>query len=110
MTTHDVDILRDTLDLLLLKALSCGPMHGWGIARRLGELSRGALRIHQGSLYPALQRLWQRGWVTAEWRPSENNRRAKYYALTPAGERQLAKESEGWKRLTRAVNLVLVAR
>ena len=107
MSTHDADLLRDTLDLLVLKALSLEAMHGWGIAQRLERLSQDALRIHQGSLYPSLHRLEHRGWIAAEWRITENNRRAKYYHLTAGGRKQLVRETYGWRRLVRAVDLIL---
>ena len=87
------DVLRGTLDLLLLRTLTLAPLHGWGISQRIQQFSRGALDVNQGSLYPALQRLEQKGWVESEWRTTENNRRAKYYALTAAGRRQLAREA-----------------
>jgi len=109
MTTRDTDLLRDTLDLLVLKALSLGPMHGWGIGERLELLSKNVLRINQGSLYPALHRLEHRGWVGAEWLHTENNRRAKYYRLTPAGRKQLVLERAGWRRMVHAVDMVLDA-
>ena len=101
------DVLRGTLDLLILKALSLEPMHGWAIAQRLEQLSREALRVGQGSLYPALQRLEERGWVDSEWRATEQNRRAKYYELTPAGRRALGAEAESWRRYVEMVDLIL---
>lgn len=101
------DILRGTLDLLILKALSLAPMHGWAIAQRLEQLSREALRVGQGSLYPALQRLEERGWVDSEWRATEQNRRARYYELTPAGRRALGEEAESWRRYVDMVELIL---
>lgn len=101
------EALRGTLDLLVLKTLALEPMHGWGISQRLQQLSEGVLEVNQGSLYPALQRLEHRGWLASEWRASENNRRAKYYALTPAGRRALGDEAEGWRRFAGAVDLVL---
>jgi PadR family transcriptional regulator, regulatory protein PadR len=101
------DVLRGTLDLLILKSLSLEPMHGWAIAQRLEQLSREALRVGQGSLYPALQRLEERGWIESEWRATEQNRRAKYYELTPAGRRALGEETESWRRYVEMVDLIL---
>ena len=101
------DVLRGTLDLLMLKTLTLEPMHGWGISNRIQQLSKGLLEVNQGSLYPALQRLEQRGWIESEWRVTENNRRAKYYALTQAGRKALADETESWERYTHAVQLIL---
>jgi PadR family transcriptional regulator len=107
MTTAKADVLQGTLDLLILKILALEPQHGWGIAQRLQQISNEVLAINQGSLYPALHRLAARGWVRAEWGASENNRRAKYYALTAAGRRQLAEETASWERLAEAVARVL---
>jgi transcriptional regulator len=101
------DILRGTLDLLILKALSLEPMHGWAIAQRLEQLSGETLRVGQGSLYPAVQRLEERGWVDSEWRATEQGRRAKYYALTRAGRRALDAEQESWQRYVATVELIL---
>ena len=101
------DLLQGTLDMLVLKALQLAPMHGWGITERIQQWSRHVLQVNQGSLYPALQRLERQGYITAEWRTTENNRRARYYALTAAGRRQLATEREHWERLSAAVDLVL---
>ena len=101
------DLLQGTLDMLVLKALQLEPMHGWGITERIGQWSRQVLQVNQGSLYPALRRLEQQGWITATWKITENNRRARYYALTAAGRRQLAAEQESWNRLSGAVNLVM---
>jgi len=103
--THDVR--RGTLDLLILKALSLQPMHGWAIAQRLEQLSREALRVGQGSLYPALQRLEEKGWIDSEWKATDQNRRAKYYELTPAGDRALRSEAESWRRYVDMVELIL---
>ena len=100
-------LLQGTLDLLILKALSLGPMHGWAISERLHQVSNATLQVPQGSLYPALHRLERRGWISADWGPSENNRRAKFYELTKAGLKQLAEEAEAWQRLTTAVDLVM---
>ena len=103
------DLLQGTLDLLILKAVSLEPVHGYGILLRIQQLSGGRLQIQQGSLYPALYRVEFRGWITAEWGESENNRRAKYYRLTPAGRRQLQDETENWTRLSAGVTGVLSA-
>lgn len=102
-----LDLPQGTLDLLILKSLSVGPMHGWAISERIHAASRAALQVPQGSLYPALHRMERRGWIRAEWGASDNNRRAKYYELTRTGRRQLAKETEDWETLTEAVALVL---
>jgi len=101
------DRLQGTLDLLVLKTLVRGPMHGWNIALRIQELSRDTLLIQQGSLYPALHRLEDAGYVSAEWGASDNNRRAKYYRLTALGKKQLQIETDSWQRFTDAVTLVL---
>jgi transcriptional regulator len=101
------DLLQGTLDLLILKTLAYGPMHGWGVAQRIQQVSRDALQIGQGSLYPALHRLEYRGWIQAEWGASENNRRAKFYSLTSIGRKQLKTELGDWERLTAAIALVL---
>lgn len=94
------DILRGTLDLLIMRTLkTIGPSHGWGIARRLEQVAEDALRLNQGTIYPALVRLEQRGWIKSSWGISENNRRARFYALTPRGEKQLAVEEAGWDRI-----------
>jgi transcriptional regulator len=107
---HDQsDLLQGTLELLILTTLSLEPMHGWGISLRIRETSREVFQVNQGSLYPALQRLKSRGLIRAEWRTTENNRRARYYALTPAGSRQLARERSQWQRSVVAVNWVLDA-
>src|SRR5581483_4496065 len=107
MTDEKLDLPQGTLDLLILKALSLQPQHGWAISERLHEVSRATLQVPQGSLYPALHRLERRGWIRAEWGASENNRRAKYYELTRTGRKQLEAETEQWRRLTTAVSLVL---
>ena len=107
MARENVDLLQGTLDVLVLKTLAGGPMHGWGIAQRIGLLSQEVLRVNQGSLYPALHRLEGEGWIAAEWGASENNRRAKYYRLTRAGHRRLEAETENWRRLSAAVGRVL---
>lgn len=103
------DILGSTLDLLILKALSLEPTHGWGVSQRIREISRAALLVNQGSLYPALHRLEYRGWIRAEWGASENNRRAKFYRLTATGRRQLGIELEQWRRFSDGMELVLGA-
>jgi len=102
-----LDLPQGTLDLLILKALSLGPQHGWAISERIQQVSRATLQVPQGSLYPALHRLERRGWVSAEWGASDNNRRAKYYELTRTGHRQLDAETAAWEKLTKAVDLVL---
>jgi PadR family transcriptional regulator PadR len=107
MTDAHLDLPQGTLDLLILKALSLGPKHGWAISERIQQVSRDALQIVQGSLYPALHRLERRGWIRASWGASENNRKAKFYELTAGGRRQLEQERESWRRLTNAVALVL---
>ena len=107
MTGNNRDVLQGTLDLLILKALSLEPMHGWGVAQRIQQMSRDVLQVNQGSLYPALHRLEQRGWIVAEWGTSENNRRAKYYRLTETGRRQLVEETRSWRRFSEAVDLIL---
>jgi PadR family transcriptional regulator PadR len=101
------DILQGTLDLLILKTVALEPMHGWGIAQRIQQVSRDMLQIQQGSLYPALYRLERKKWISAEWGASENNRRAKYYSLTKTGREQLEKELADWNRLSSAVALIL---
>jgi transcriptional regulator len=101
------DLLQGTLELLILKTLASGPMHGWGISQRIQQVSKGVLLINQGSLYPALYRLETKGWVATEWGNSENNRQAKYYSLTKAGHKQLAEETATWERIVSAVSLVL---
>ena len=101
------DLLRGTLDLLILKTLTLEPMHGWGIARRIRQLSRDVFDVNQGSLYPALRRLQRKGWVSSEWRVTDNHRRARYYTLTTIGQRQLGQEEEQWALSSSAVNRVL---
>lgn len=102
-----LDLPQGTLDLLILRVLSLGPQHGWAVSERLHQISRETLQVPQGSLYPALHRLERRGWITASWGSSDNNRRAKYYELTRAGRKQLEVETRDWLRLTAAVKLVL---
>jgi PadR family transcriptional regulator, regulatory protein PadR len=101
------DILQGTLALLVLKTLQHGPMHGWGITLHIQQVSNEVLRVEEGSLYPALHRMEQEGWISAEWGVSENNRRARYYRLTAAGRRQLTEEEKSWQKLTGAVSCVL---
>src|SRR5438552_8030918 len=101
------DLLQGTLDMLILKTLALEEMHGWGISQRIQQISQGVLSVNQGSLYPALYRLEERGWVTSEWDSSDNNRQAKYYRLTRAGRKQLAEEAENWERLSAAINQIL---
>jgi PadR family transcriptional regulator, regulatory protein PadR len=101
------DVLRGSIELLVLKTLSLEPQHGWGIGQRIQQISGGALEVNQGSLYPALQRLEQKGLITSDWRSSENNRRARYYELTPAGRRALGEETESWRRFAATMEIVL---
>jgi transcriptional regulator len=101
------ELLQGTLDLLILKTLSAGPLHGYAIVERIQQRSEDVLVVEEGSLYPALYRMESKGWITAEWGRSENNRRAKYYALTRAGRKQLEEEVALWRRLSRAIALVL---
>ena len=101
------DLLQGTLDMLVLKALQLAPMHGWGITERIGQWSENQLLVNQGSLYPALYRLHRQGWITSEWKITENNRKARYYRLTAAGRRQVEVEQRNWERLSHAVNLVM---
>ena len=103
------DLPQGTLDLLVLKALSLGPMHGYGVGQRIQQLAEDMLQIEEGTLYPALYRIEQRGWIESEWGVSENNRRARFYKLTRAGRKQLAVEESQWERLTSAVAKVLQA-
>lgn len=103
------ELLHGTLDLLILKTLAAGPLHGWGVSKRIRQLSSGALEVGQGSLYPALYRLEDRGWIESEWGQSAGGRRAKLYRLTPEGERRFAEQEEGWRSFTGAVERVLDA-
>ena len=107
MDTPRLDLPQGTLDLLILKAVSLEPQHGWGISERIRQVSRAALDVQQGSLYPSLHRLERRGWIKGRWRTTDNNRKAKYYELTSRGREQLEIEAETWRRLTDAVSLVL---
>jgi PadR family transcriptional regulator, regulatory protein PadR len=101
------DLVQGTLDLLILKTISLEPKHGWAIAKRIQQVSREVLQVQQGSLYPALHRLEQRGWIKAKWKESETGRKAKFYWLTAEGRAQLEKETENWSRLSAAINLVV---
>ncbi|MBZ5498904.1 MAG: PadR family transcriptional regulator [Acidobacteriia bacterium] len=101
------DLVQGTLDLLILKTIALEPMHGWGIAQRIRLVSKDVLQVNQGALYPALHRLEQQGWIAAKWGASENNRRAKYYSVTPAGRKYLNQERANWDRLSTAIDLVL---
>jgi PadR family transcriptional regulator PadR len=103
------DLLQGTLDLLILKTLELEPMHGWGISQRIQQVSGEVLQVNQGSLYPALHRLQEQGWISAAWKTSDNNRQAKYYDLTRRGRRQLADEKENWIRLSGAVARIVGA-
>ena len=107
MDTPKLDLPQGTLDLLILKAVSLEPQHGWGISERIRQVSAAALDVQQGSLYPALHRLERRGWLKGRWRTTDNNRKAKYYELTARGRANLDIEAATWERLTAAVNLVL---
>jgi PadR family transcriptional regulator PadR len=107
MTNERIDLPQGTLDLLILRTLALGPQHGWAISERVQQVSSDVLQIQQGSLYPALHRLERRGWIKAKWGTSDNNRRAKYYELTPTGKKQLAVETETWRKLTVAVTQIL---
>jgi PadR family transcriptional regulator, regulatory protein PadR len=101
------DLVQGTVDLLIMKTIALEPLHGWAIAQRIRQLSEDILQVQQGSLYPALQRLEKQGWITAEWGASENNRRARFYRLTRAGQKRLTKEEADWARLSGAIGLVL---
>jgi PadR family transcriptional regulator, regulatory protein PadR len=109
MPPKSIDLLQGTLDLLILKALALGAMHGFGVSIRIQQLSKDALQVQQGSLYPALHRLEQQGWITSDWGVSDNNRKAKFYSLTKAGRRQLDEERENWRKMAAAIGLVLGA-
>ena len=106
--SDQTDVLQGTLDLLIMRTIALEPLHGWAIAQRIQQISDDLLRVQQGSLYPALHRLEHQGWITAEWGASENNRRARFYALTKAGRKQLEAEVAKWERLAAGVNLVLL--
>ncbi len=107
MTESNTDVIQGTLDLLILKALAPEPMHGWAIGKRIRQLSNDVLIVQQGSLYPALHRLEDRGWIASFWGTSENNRRARYYRLTPKGRKQLEAQTNRWDEIVRAVNRIL---
>ena len=107
MTRHVPDLLPGTLDLLILRTLQTGAMHGWAISERIEQISQNVLQINQGSLYPALHRLEHQGWIEAEWKVSELGRRAKYYTLTTTGRRQLAHEANEWERMSEAIARVM---
>jgi len=107
MAKQKTDLLQGTLDMLILKALSAGPLHGYGVGQRIEQLAEDLLKVEEGSLYPALYRLEERGWLSSEWGTSENNRRARFYRLTRAGRRQLGVEEENWRRLVLAVGKVM---
>ena len=107
MTKSNAKLLQGTLDMLILKALSAGPLHGYGVGQRIEQLAEDLLKVEEGTLYPALYRIEQRGWVESEWGTSENNRRARFYRLTRAGRRQLGVEEENWRRLVLAVGKVM---
>ena len=106
-TAGDAELLQGTLDMLILKVVALRPIHGYAIVQRIHQISREALQIRQGSLYPALYRLENRGWLRSEWKTTEGGREAKYYSLTKAGRQQLDTETAGWKRLCEAISLVL---
>ena len=107
MTDRQADLLQGTLDLLILKTLALGPHHGWGVSQRIQQMSKEVLQVNQGSLYPALHRLENRGWITAKWGTSENNRKAKFYSLTRRGKAQLKAEEAQWRRFAEAVGWIL---
>ena len=107
MAPDKSDLLQGTLDLLVLKVVALGPLHGYGISQRIRQISKDALQVQQGSLYPALQRLEEKAWIKSKWAETETGRRAKFYSLTAAGRVQLEKEQENWNRLSAAINLVV---
>ena len=107
MTGKRIDLPQGTLDLLILKVLSLEPQHGWAISERLDQMSTGVVRVQQGSLYPALHRLERRGWIKAEWAPSDNNRNAKYYELTSAGRKRLQADAVAWRTLAHTIGQIL---
>ncbi|MCH6548064.1 MAG: PadR family transcriptional regulator [Gemmatimonadetes bacterium] len=109
MTESRSELLKGTLDMLVLKTLALEPMHGWGVSERIRQISQDVFQVNQGSLYPALQRLKRKGWIRSQWRVTENNRRARYYTLTAAGRRQLDAERREWERSVSAVNRILLA-
>lgn len=103
------DMIKGTLDMLILKVISLEPMHGWGICEQIQQISKDELQVNQGSLYTSLHKLMKEGWIKSHWRMTENNRRARYYALTRAGQKQLGLETENWNRLADAVGLIMAA-
>ena len=105
--TRPIDLLQGTLDMLILRTLQTGAIHGWGISQRIQQVSEDVLRVNQGSLYPALHRLEEEGWIESDWGMSENNRRAKFYRLTRSGKKRLDQETQDWERLSAAVARVL---
>ena len=107
MVRQETDLLRGTLDLLILRTLASGPMHGWALSQFIQQQSENLLRVGQGSLYPALQRLEQQGWIESEWRSTEQNRPARFYTLTASGRRALVAETKSWRQYVRAVDLIL---
>ena len=107
MAAQKSDLLQGTLDLLILQIVALGPLHGYAIAQRLDQISRAVIQVQQGSLYPALHRLEHKGWLRAEWRPSETGREAKFYSLTRTGRKQLEAERANWQRLSEAIGLIL---
>ncbi len=107
MTKSNIDLLQGTLDMLILKTVALEPMHGYGISQRIQQISQDILKVQQGSLYPALYRLEQQGWITSDWGTSDNNRKAKYYRITRAGKKQLEEEATNWERLAAAVAQIL---
>jgi len=109
MAENKIDLLKGTLDLLVLKALALGPLHGLGVSNRIAQITQGAFQVKPGSLFPALHRMEEAGWLTSTWGESENNRKAKYYRLTKAGQRQLKSETEDWQRISLAIASALRA-
>jgi PadR family transcriptional regulator PadR len=109
MSKQQEELLQGTLDMLVMKILVLEPMHGWGMTQRIEQITDNVLSVQQGSLYPALVRLSKRGWITSEWRKTENNRRARYYSLTAKGRKQLEREAESWERLSAAIGQIMRA-
>jgi transcriptional regulator len=109
MGKQQEELLQGTLDMLVMKILALDPMHGWGMTQRIEQITDNVLSVQQGSLYPALVRLSKRGWITSEWRTTENNRRARYYSLTNKGRKQLEREAESWERLSAAIGQIMRA-
>ena len=107
MAAPNRDVVQGTLDMLVLKAVSLEPMHGWGITQRIGQITANVLQVNPGALYPALERLQDRAWITADWGTTENSRRAKYYKLTARGRKQLGEETASWRRMAAAIEAVL---